>query len=184
MFSSDWQKLWVSPTTFTWWPMGGMERTSMESGTAWLERWESYTSLCLRYTAFAENILCDLLTFTKNDDLSGGLFRCNLVFILCSHWAKAGTLERSPGHHRKRQPHTFTFTLLGNSVSPISLTPKACRWTVGRSRSSRREPKQIRGAHAKSTKKGPWPGIKLRSFLLWRKARTLSRMTSAVTVKA
>ena len=74
------------------------------------------------------------------------------------HWARGGfqpgqVASPSQGHTETKETnnhthaHTHSRTIL---ESPIILT-----WTVGGSRSTRREPTHTRGEHANSTQKGP-----------------------------
>lgn len=71
---------------------------------------------------------------------------------------------------RDRKP-LLTLTPMGNLDSPVNLTPlTAGLWTVGGSRSTRREPTQTWGEHANSPEKGRWlrldGGVELSTFLL------------------
>uniref|UniRef100_A0A669DAA6 Metalloendopeptidase n=1 Tax=Oreochromis niloticus TaxID=8128 RepID=A0A669DAA6_ORENI len=72
----------------------------------------------------------------------------------------------SQGQHTGTDNHSRSHSLTpsDNLDYPINLSPQtACLWTVGGSRSTRREPTQTRGEHANSTQKDPGLMVELNS---------------------
>ena len=76
-----------------------------------------------------------------------------------SPWTGRQSITGPHRDKRDKQPCMHTFTPKDNLESLVNLT--ACFWTVGGSRSTRREPTYTRGEHANSTQKGPRWGSNL-----------------------
>lgn len=91
------------------------------------------------------------------------------------------TLDVSPiwnkDNTKDRHPFILIFIPVGNLESPNDHTPlTAYLWTVGESQRTQREPTQIWGEHANSTKKGPSQMLESYSGLSCSEATVLTTM--------